>query len=61
MTPDYLKRIWIAEAPPGVWSSGPDVIWGLPGEAERNVRLYEGMGWIVRRPYVLDESAGNSA
>lgn len=50
-----LSRLWVAEAPPGVWSSGPVVIYVLPGED--TVEEYKRMGWTVRGPYVL---AGNA-
>lgn len=52
---DPYARCWIAEAPLGVWSSGPMVVWDwdtgdLPNAPD---------GWTLRGPYVL-ENAGES-
>jgi hypothetical protein len=55
--PDYMRRLWIAEAPLGQWSSGPVVIYDIPGEAD-SCEQYRAMGWTVVGPYVL---AGSNA
>lgn len=43
------ERVWIAHAPPGVWSSGPDVF-----NDEQYVDSYREMGWEVSGPYVAE-------
>lgn len=53
---DYKKRIWIAEAPAGVWSSGPRVVYDLPGEREAALAGYDRMDWTVTGPYLLEEA-----
>lgn len=52
----YLETIWIAEAPPGVWASGPTVIFNFPDMAEQTIHSYEEMGWKVRGPYHLEKN-----
>jgi hypothetical protein len=48
------RRVWIAYAPPGVWSSGPAVVTDLAGiDTERHLASYRKMGWEVHGPYEL--------
>lgn len=58
MIAEYMKRVWIAEAPAGTWSTGPSVCWDLPGvdSEPESVRAYRRMGWTVHGPYVLQEA-----
>lgn len=52
MTPDYYHRIYLALAPPGVWSSGPVVVGGETTElADDAAKAWRGMGWTVLGPY----------
>lgn len=55
------RRIWIAEAPPGVWSSGPIVIRdeyrGERGAAEDDLVAYERMGYEISGPFDLNPVA----
>lgn len=51
---DALNKLWIAEAPLAMWSSGPIVIWDLSGDDA--VERYKAMGWTVRGPYLLEEA-----
>lgn len=49
----HYERIWIAVAPDGVWSSGPEVILDIPGSDA--VEAYRRMGWTVYGPYILEQ------
>lgn len=52
-----MKRIWIADAPAGVWSSGPSVIYNFQ-DAQKTIKQWEDMGWSVSGPYDLSETDG---
>lgn len=52
---DWYKRLWVVEAPPGIWSSGPDVVWDIPDQGQSILEQYNEMGWTIKGPYVLEE------
>ena len=62
-TPTYMKRIWIAEAPAGVWASGAHVIydWGNGAKEPLPVQEWRDMGWNVIGPYVLENNGSGNA
>jgi hypothetical protein len=55
MTKPYMRRCWIAEAPPGKWSSGPTVVWDFE-DVERTLEKYREMGYGITGPFVLVEA-----
>lgn len=46
----YQRRIWLAWAPAGTWSSGPLVIYDL-NDPQVTIAEYEAVGWSVIGPY----------
>lgn len=56
-----IKRLYIATAPPGVWSSGPSVIFDAPevglNTDNETVKQYQQMNWTVEGPFILHDAA----
>lgn len=55
---DYRKRLWIADAPAGKWSSGPVVLWNFVDEIEDFIDKYTEMGYRISGPYDLSDTEG---
>jgi hypothetical protein len=51
--PPHRRRIWLAAAPAGTWSTGDAVISDF-GDVTATLALYEKMGWKITGPYVLE-------
>lgn len=57
MTKEYLKRIWLANAPADKWSSGPSVIYNFH-DAQETIDKYRDMGYYIYGPYDLSDTDG---